>query len=159
MLNDSFNASSSSRGSWSSSTGLVLSRTGLIFTVAEKRHHQDPEVILHHLSSLPGAGEGRHFQGEWVPSRQEGRHWYCLLSMEYFHVNCLFSCTFCHCCCCCHCSFCYLIVFYIKFFLSQLMIFKFCVSNSPLPSAAEGRGKEGRERCWWCLSCIDSDNP
>lgn len=71
MLNDSLNTPSSSRGSWSSGTGLVLSRTGFIFAVAGRRHCQDPEVFLYHLSSLPGAGEGRLFRGEWVPSRQE----------------------------------------------------------------------------------------
>lgn len=37
MLNDSLNTSSSSRGSWSSGTGLVLSRTGLTFAVAGRR--------------------------------------------------------------------------------------------------------------------------
>lgn len=40
---------------------LVPVRTTFILSVGRRGHGQDPEVILHHLASLLGAGEGEFF--------------------------------------------------------------------------------------------------
>lgn len=36
---------------------MILAKTGSVFRAAGRRHGQDTEIILHHLSSLLRAGE------------------------------------------------------------------------------------------------------